>query len=296
VIGTFGFLLPHKGTLELIEGIGLLRDQVPDVLLVGVCAIHPDPVSSAYREQCLAAIDRLDLHRNVTLVTDFLPDAEAQAVLSATDVVVLPYKETKESSSAALRFLLPLGRPIVASDIPIFADARDALIPVADPSPAGLAALLEKLLAGGDLAEHGERAAAFARVGQLADDRRPAPRALSRAHHPAELTGAWSCVSRSTPCPCSAPAPASACSRRRSSRACSSATTSSSGRGSPRCGAGGGPRGSRATCRACRCRPAHCGACGCARTAPRSRPGPDRWMSRTARTTSFRPPGGRRGS
>lgn len=66
----------------------------------------------------------------MVLVTDFLDDEVARATLTAADAIVLPYLHTEESSSAALRFVLPLGRPIIASDLPIFADAMEALLTV----------------------------------------------------------------------------------------------------------------------------------------------------------------------
>lgn len=38
LIGTFGFLLPHKGTLELVRAVDALRAEFPDLLLLGLCA------------------------------------------------------------------------------------------------------------------------------------------------------------------------------------------------------------------------------------------------------------------
>jgi glycosyltransferase involved in cell wall biosynthesis len=164
VISTFGFLLPHKGILELIQAVGILRRTMPDVLLLAVCSIHPDGSSAWYRDECRAEVKRLGLEESVVLVTDFLPEAQAQALLAASDLIVLPYKETEESQSAALRFVLPVGRPILAPDIAIFADAREALVLVPDASPAGLAAAIANLISDPDsLDQLAERAAAFAR-------------------------------------------------------------------------------------------------------------------------------------
>ena len=101
---------------------------MPDVLLLAPCAIHPDPISAAYLDVCQAEIDRLGLGPNVTLVTEFLPDDEARTLLAASDVIALPYAETAESSSAALRFVLGIGAPVVTTDIRIFADAADVLL------------------------------------------------------------------------------------------------------------------------------------------------------------------------
>jgi glycosyltransferase involved in cell wall biosynthesis len=146
VIGTFGFLLPHKGTLQLIRAIARLRDRGINAELLAVCAQHPDPSSAQYLRRCEDEIRRLGLDAAVRLVTDYLEYDDALAMLSAADVVALPYEATRESSSAALRFVLPLGRPIVTSNVPIFDDAADAVLRVKTPvEPQALAEVLEQL-------------------------------------------------------------------------------------------------------------------------------------------------------
>ena len=146
VIGTFGFLLPHKGTLDLIRAIDIMRRDLPDVFLLATSALHPDLRSVAYFERCREEIERLGLAHNVTLVTEFLPEDAARAFLMAADVIVLPYEHTQESASAALRFALSAERPVLVSDLPLFADAADAVEVVPDTSPEGLAAAIATLL------------------------------------------------------------------------------------------------------------------------------------------------------
>jgi len=77
-----------------------------------------------YEVEVREKIERLKLEANVTLTTEFLPEDVVQGALMAADVIVLPYHPTEESASAALRFVLPLGKPLVATDLPIFADAE----------------------------------------------------------------------------------------------------------------------------------------------------------------------------
>ena len=127
VIGTFGFLLPHKGTLDLIRALPLLRANGDDIRLIALSALHPDPSSAAYREQCVAEIRRQGLEPFVSLKSEFLPTDTVNELLSACDAIVLPYHDTRESSSAALRSVLPIGRPTLVSDVPIFDDARSVL-------------------------------------------------------------------------------------------------------------------------------------------------------------------------
>ena len=146
VVGTFGFLLPHKGTLELIDAIHALRTEIPDIHLLAFSARHPDPASAVYEVEVREKIERLKLEANVTLTTEFLPEDVVQGALMAADVIVLPYHPTEESASAALRFVLPLGKPLVVTDLPIFADARDALLLVEPGDAAGLAAAIGEVL------------------------------------------------------------------------------------------------------------------------------------------------------
>jgi glycosyltransferase involved in cell wall biosynthesis len=137
VVGTFGFLLPHKGTLELVKAVDPLRADFPDLLLIAACARYPHVESQEYEEEIRAEIAARGMEDTVLLMTEYLPDEAARALLRATDVIVLPYQETGESSSAALRFILPLGRPVVVTDSPIFNDSRDAVL-VVPGDPAGL--------------------------------------------------------------------------------------------------------------------------------------------------------------
>ena len=137
---------PTRARWSSCRAIDIVRRELPDVLLLAPCAIHPDPISAQYLDTCQAEIDRLGLGPNVTLVTEFLSDDEARTLLAASNVIALPYAETAESSSAALRFVLGIGAPVVTTDIRIFADAADALLQTPSNAPEALAdAILDVL-------------------------------------------------------------------------------------------------------------------------------------------------------
>jgi glycosyltransferase involved in cell wall biosynthesis len=146
VIGTFGFLLPHKGTLELVRAVGVLRDEFPDICLLALCAHYPDVTSDEYEADVRAEIYRQGLGDNVVLMSDYLPDETVRIMLRAADVIALPYGETEESSSAALRFLLPLERPLVITDRPVFADCREWTLAVDPDDPQGIEDALRRVL------------------------------------------------------------------------------------------------------------------------------------------------------
>lgn len=146
VVGTFGFLLPHKGLLALVRAVAELRARNIDVWLVATCALHPDPSSPAHLAEVRAEIDRLRLHREVRLVTDFLDQDDARDRLAMADVLVMPYEQTNESASGALHSVLPLGRAMVTSDLPIFDDVAGVVPSLPAPvDPTALADLLEGL-------------------------------------------------------------------------------------------------------------------------------------------------------
>ncbi len=146
VVGTFGFLLPHKGTLELVQAVGRLRDEFPDICLLALCAKYPDVRSDEYEAEVRAEIDRQDLGRNVVLMSEYLPDETARILLRTADVIALPYGDTEESSSAALRFLLPLERPLIITDRPVFADCREWTLAVDPDDPQGIEDAVRRVL------------------------------------------------------------------------------------------------------------------------------------------------------
>ena len=153
VVGTFGFLLPHKGTLELVRAVGALRDEFPDICLLALCARYPDVTSDEYEAEVRAEIEHLGLAANVVLIEEYLPDETVRVILRAADVIALPYGQTEESSSAALRFLLPLERPLVITDRPVFADCREWTLPVDPNDPQGIENALRRILVDPELRE-----------------------------------------------------------------------------------------------------------------------------------------------
>jgi glycosyltransferase involved in cell wall biosynthesis len=151
IVGTFGFLLPHKGTLELVVAVDELRRTHPDILLLAQCARYPNVESRDYEDRIRADIVARGMEDNVLLITDYLSDDAARVLLRSADVIVLPYHATGESSSAALRFILPLGRAVAVTDQPLFADARDAVLTMESNDVAGIAAAIGRVLGDDEL-------------------------------------------------------------------------------------------------------------------------------------------------
>lgn len=146
VIASYGFLMKHKGIHELIEAYALLRPTQPDTHLLLVNALYPGEASHQEAERCREAIARLDLQDHVTMVTDYLPDAESLAWLSLAECIVFPYQFTQESSSAAVRWGLATGKPVLCTPLGIFEDVSDAVTFLPGESPDDIAAGLSAQL------------------------------------------------------------------------------------------------------------------------------------------------------
>ena len=146
VIGTFGFLFPHKGMLELLQALSILRQDYPNAGLMAQCALHRDPTSANFEQIVRRRIDELGLGEHVMLSTAFVEPAEAAVFLQLTDIVVLPYHSSTESSSAAVRFALSAGRPVITTAGSIFSDVAACTYQIPSNQPAELARAIKTVL------------------------------------------------------------------------------------------------------------------------------------------------------
>lgn len=166
LITSFGYMLPHKGFVQLIGAFEILRRSHPDLRLEMLNASYPAAESTLELQRCRDAIAASRHGDAINLISDFLPDEEVLARLAQSDLIVFPYQNTGESSSAAVRFGLASGRPVACTPLPIFKDVAKVTFQLPGGSPAelaeGIGALLgdtEKLqkigkIQGAWLAEH----------------------------------------------------------------------------------------------------------------------------------------------
>lgn len=127
VLASYGFFLPHKGLLELIDAIAILRQRGLDVRLEMINAEYPAEVSTKLIAEAKQKISDLDLVGVVNMVTDFLTDKECLSRLSSTDLIVFPYQKTGESASAAVRYGLVSKKPVAVTPLSIFDDVASAV-------------------------------------------------------------------------------------------------------------------------------------------------------------------------
>jgi len=139
IIASYGFLLPHKGIIELIKAFDVVRTSVPDSHLLLINAAYPGGESVSLVDQCKSVIRSLDLDDHITLITDYLEDEESLSLLSLADVIVYPYQRTQESSSAAVRHGLATGRPVLCSPLSIFDDVAPVVHYLSGTDPESIA-------------------------------------------------------------------------------------------------------------------------------------------------------------
>lgn len=148
VIGCYGFLLPSKGLGRLIAAIPLIRKTWPGGLRVRlVNALYHGSESSDELLACRSLASELGVGDCIEWITDFLPHERSMAHLRECDLIVLPYKQTQEASSAALRSSLASGTPVAVTPIPIFDEAEGAVARFAGDTPAMIADGVMGLLA-----------------------------------------------------------------------------------------------------------------------------------------------------
>ena len=162
VVASFGHLNPAKRVPQLLEGFALLRQRVPEALLVLVGSFAPGV--------------RLDVPDGA-LHYDYVPEERLWSLLAATDVCVsLRFPTMGETSGIAVR-ALEAGRPQVVSDVGWFSELPDDValkVPVGGDEVEALAAHLERLARDPELrARMGAAARALAKgehdVGRVAD-------------------------------------------------------------------------------------------------------------------------------
>jgi glycosyltransferase involved in cell wall biosynthesis len=125
IVGSYGFLLPHKGIDKLIEALPLLHTAGIPAKLLLINALYPLSVSQEYLSKCEHRIIELGVQEHVTLESRFLANEVSLQYLAACDCIIFPYQEAEDSTSAAVRFGLAAHRPVLCSPQPIFSDVAN---------------------------------------------------------------------------------------------------------------------------------------------------------------------------
>jgi len=147
IVASYGFLLPPKGILQLIEAFAEVAPLDDSLYLLLVNAQYPVPESAALAAECRQRIMELGLAGRAQLIDRFLDDRESLAWLGLAEVVVFPYQHTQESSSAAVRWGLLANKPVLCTPLDIFEDVDEAVYRLPGTDAQAIAAgLREQLL------------------------------------------------------------------------------------------------------------------------------------------------------
>lgn len=154
VIGTYGFALPNKGLVELVDAFAIVSRDDPRLHLMMVNAEYPVPESRAYLESVKERVQSHGLDDRVTMITDYLPNEDSIGYLSCAELIVIPYQSTTESSSGSARMALASGRPVAVTPLAMFDDMRSAVLTLPGTSArdmaTGIRDILDSLGAGDD--------------------------------------------------------------------------------------------------------------------------------------------------
>jgi glycosyltransferase involved in cell wall biosynthesis len=145
-IATFGFLLPHKGVMELIGAFDILRKTHSRLRLLLLNALYDNEESSFYYRRCLEKISASKYKNDITLDCSFLPEGEAIDRLAEADLIVYPYQTTNESASGAVRLGLATGKPVACSPLGIFDDIRSVIHLLPGGTPKDIADGIETII------------------------------------------------------------------------------------------------------------------------------------------------------
>ena len=123
-IVSYGFCLPDKGFLELIQAISILRTRNILLRLDIYSAIYSEDYYFVFQE-LVDLVSQLKLNDIVKLHPQYISEDQLLSTLSKYDLVVFPYQRSNESSSASIRDGLATLKPVIATPLSIFDDVHE---------------------------------------------------------------------------------------------------------------------------------------------------------------------------
>jgi glycosyltransferase involved in cell wall biosynthesis len=146
LLSTYGFFLPHKGLLEVIDVVDILTKNGLDIRLQMVNSAYPVDISQNLIDKAKERIALLGLEDKIELITDFLTDEESLDRLGSSDLILFPYQETGESSSASVRYGLASNRPVAVTPLAIFDDVASASYRLSGTTPQKMAESIKRII------------------------------------------------------------------------------------------------------------------------------------------------------
>ena len=135
VVSSFGFLVWHKGMLNVVEQIYEVKKYIPDIkyLIIGC---HGD----TYYDQLVETVKRLELQNSVTFYDEFYSIDKLFELLHISDLIVMNYHVAHPTSSGAVKIALASHRTVLGSSSMMFDDVpHDVMqrVPMGDSNEMG---------------------------------------------------------------------------------------------------------------------------------------------------------------
>ncbi len=130
----------------MIDAVKLLLDKGLDIKLKMVNAEYPVRWAADFAKNSSKRVETLGLEQNIEVILDYLPDEVCLEHLNAADLVIFPYQETGESSSAAVRYGLSSGSLVAVTPLEIFDDVEQAVFKLSGCTPQEIAEGIETIM------------------------------------------------------------------------------------------------------------------------------------------------------
>lgn len=109
----FGFVRPDKGFHYLMDAVHALLPTLPDLQLI-IAGEPRGAQGEAYAQQLRARHAQMGCPTQITLALNYLPDTRLELLLTAADVLVVPYTRVM-GASGPVHHALSFGKPVVAT-------------------------------------------------------------------------------------------------------------------------------------------------------------------------------------
>ena len=108
IILFFGFIRDYKGLDVLLEAMSILKEKLNIKLLVA-------GEFYSNKEKYLNQIEKLNIKENLLMFTDFIPTSEVKYYFSASDCVILPYRNATQSG--IVQIAMNFRKPVIAANV-----------------------------------------------------------------------------------------------------------------------------------------------------------------------------------
>ncbi len=118
MILTFGLLGPGKGIEVMLDALGKIVPNIPDVAYVVLGVTHPGVVRDSgelYRISLELRAVELGIQKNVLFHNRYVSDDDLKSYLQAADVYATPYPSKEQITSGTLAYALACGKAIVST-------------------------------------------------------------------------------------------------------------------------------------------------------------------------------------